>query len=415
MTKTLRMKFIVTAMTAVSILLILLIGGINIANFSVNERMTRDFLKVLAENGGSLSDREPPDELKERPADLFRFQENGRQPAPMEYFWAETDGAGMVVSCDVSHMSSFTVKEAEAYISRIAVLNQPWGRDDGMRYFISELESGKGNLIVVADISNQLRSELRVLLLSLAAGAAGWFFMLILISLLSGRAVRPIVENMEKQKRFVTDAGHEIKTPLAIIMANTDALELHQGETKWSRNIRGQTERLSGLMQNLLTLSRMDEGTAGTLMSECSLSEMTRDAVAQFREPAENRGISVLCDIAENVTVTGDKVRLLQLLTILLDNAVKYAEDGTPEIRVSVSRQERTAVLRISNTCFLGQDEDPGKWFERFYRGDSARTQKSGGYGIGLSAASAIVRLHKGSVKAEYEDGRVVFTVVLHL
>ena len=415
MTKTLRMKFIVTAMTAVSILLILLIGGINIANFSVNERMTRDFLKVLAENGGSLSDREPPDELKERPADLFRFQENGRQPAPMEYFWAETDGAGMVVSCDVSHMSSFTVKEAEAYISRIAVLNQPWGRDDGMRYFISELESGKGNLIVVADISNQLRSELRVLLLSLAAGAAGWFFMLILISLLSGRAVRPIVENMEKQKRFVTDAGHEIKTPLAIIMANTDALELHQGETKWSRNIRGQTERLSGLMQNLLTLSRMDEGTAETLMSECSLSEMTRDTVAQFREPAENRGISVLCDIAENVTVTGDKVRLLQLLTILLDNAVKYAEGGTPEIRVSVSRQERTAVLRISNTCFLGQDEDPGKWFERFYRGDSARTQKSGGYGIGLSAASAIVRLHKGSVKAEYEDGRVVFTVVLHL
>ena len=415
MTKTLRMKFIVTAMTAVSILLILLIGGINIANFSVNERMTRDFLKVLAENGGSLSDREPPDELKERPADLFRFQENGRQPAPMEYFWAETDGAGMVVSCDVSHMSSFTVKEAEAYIGRIAVLNQPWGRDDGMRYFISEPESGKGNLIVVADISNQLRSALRVLLLSLAAGAAGWFFMLILISLLSGRAVRPIVENMEKQKRFVTDAGHEIKTPLAIIMANTDALELHQGETKWSRNIRGQTERLSGLMQNLLTLSRMDEGTAETLMSECSLSEMTRDAVAQFREPAENRGISVLCDIAENVTVTGDKVRLLQLLTILLDNAVKYAEGGTPEIRVSVYRQERTAVLRISNTCILGQDEDPGKWFERFYRGDSARTQKSGGYGIGLSAASAIVRLHKGSVKAEYEDGRVVFTVVLHL
>ena len=415
MTKTLRMKFIVTAMTAVSILLILLIGGINIANFSVNERMTRDFLKVLAENGGSLSDREPPDELKERPADLFRFQENGRQPAPMEYFWAETDGAGMVVSCDVSHMSSFTVKEAEAYIGRIAVLNQPWGRDDGMRYFISESESGKGNLVVVADISNQLRSELRVLLLSLAAGAAGWFFMLILISLLSGRAVRPIVENMEKQKRFITDAGHEIKTPRAIIMANTDALELHQGETKWSRNIRGQTERLSGLMQNLLTLSRMDEGTAETLMSECSLSEMTRDAVAQFREPAENRGISVLCDIAENVTVTGDKVRLLQLLTILLDNAVKYAEGVTPEIRVSVSRQERTAVLRISNTCFLGQDEDPGKWFERFYRGDSARTQKSGGYGIGLSAASAIVRLHKGSVKAEYEDGRVVFTVVLHL
>lgn len=109
----------------------------------------------------------------------------------MEYFWAETDGAGMVVSCDVSHMSSFTVKEAEAYISRIAVLNQPWGRDDGMRYFISELESGKGNLIVVADISNQLRSELRVLLLSLAAGAAGWFFMLILISLLIGRQSGP--------------------------------------------------------------------------------------------------------------------------------------------------------------------------------------------------------------------------------
>lgn len=159
-------------------------------------------------------------------------------------------------------------------------------------------------------------------------------------------AVRPIVENMEKQKRFVTDAGHEIKTPLAIIMANTDALELHQGETKWSRNIRGQTERLSGLMQNLLTLSRMDEGTAGTLMSECSLSEMTRDAVAQFREPAENRGISVLCDIAENVTVTGDKVRLLQLLTILLDQCGKICggrDAGDPRICIPAGEDGRSA------------------------------------------------------------------------
>ena len=415
MTKTLRMKFIATSMTVVSILLILLIGGINIANFSVNERMTQEFLMIVCENQGTFPERKPLEEPGRVPKDIFRIQPDGRFPAAMEYFCVRTDDSGTVIFCDVSHISSVTEEEAEVYAARIASSDSRSGREDGLRYFVEENENGGGKIIVAADTSDQLRSELQLLLLSLAAGAAGWLLMLVLVFLLSGRAVKPIAENMERQKRFVTDAGHEIKTPLAIIIANTDALELHQGETKWSRNIRSQTERLSELMQNLLTLSRMDEGAASVVMEECSFSLLTEEAAEQFREPAESRGIAFRCDIAKEIAVKADRRQLLQLISILLDNAVKYAEGDGPQINVSLTRQDKTAVLRISNTFSLEEREDPQKWFRRFYRGDSARTQKNGGCGIGLSVAAAIVRLHKGAIKAEYENGQMVFTVNLHL
>ena len=295
MTKTLRMKFIATAMTAVSILLILLIGAINIANFSVNERMTQEFLRILCENEGVFPEKKPPEQPAEFEKDLFRIQPDGRLPASMEYFSVKTDNNGNVVFCDINHTSSVTEDEAETYASQIIASGRQSGREDGLRYLVEETEDGGGKIIVAADTSDQLRSELQLLLLSLAAAVAGWLLMFVLIFLLSGRAVRPIAENIERQKRFVTDAGHEIKTPLAIIMANTDALELHQGETKWSRNIRSQTERLSKLMQNLLTLSRMDEGAASAAMEECSFSCIAEDVADQFREPSENRGIVFCC------------------------------------------------------------------------------------------------------------------------
>ena len=119
--------------------------------------------------------------------------------------------------------------------------------------------------------------------------------------------------------------------------------------------------------------------------------------------------------IVPDIMVKADSLQLLQLISILLDNAVKYAEGEEPRINMSLIRQEKMAVLKISNTFSLKDREDPQNWFQRFYRGDSARTQKNGGYGIGLSVAAAVVRLHKGMIKTEYEDGQMIFTVSLPL
>ena len=162
-------------------------------------------------------------------------------------------------------------------------------------------------------------------------------------------------------------------------------MELHNGENKWSKNIRAQTLRLSGLMQNLLMLAKMDESSTKLPMCEFDISTAAEDTVGAFIEPAALKGIMIEQDIKKGIRLSGNRDSIVQLMTVLLDNAVKYTESG--------------GVIRAE---LYGEPIDhPEKLFDRFYRGDSARTQKNGGYGIGLSVAQAIAELHKGSITAE--------------
>ncbi|MFQ9799167.1 MAG: sensor histidine kinase [Clostridia bacterium] len=182
------------------------------------------------------------------------------------------------------------------------------------------------------------------------------------------------MQSTEKQKQFITDAGHEIKTPLAIILANTDAMELHSGVSKWSQNIRAQTVRLNGLMQNLLALAKLDEGNVHLDAEAIVLSQLLEESLHSFEEAAELKGISIQKEIQPDVTIHGNRDSIARLLSILMDNAVQYSP---PEGRITISLQlaEKQAVLRIKNACENRPAEDPGKLFDRFYRGDSARTR----------------------------------------
>lgn len=401
-------------MLAVTILLAVLIGGLNAANFFITDRMTDRFLENLSENGGRNPGFQPvsPGKMHEMPGDIFGMRTEGQRPDFIEYFCIGWDGSGEVIFCDVRHMPSVTEAEAQQIAAEILEKGEKEGKDGGLRYKISEAPYGSGGGVtaVVADTSGQLRSAFRVLFLSLGAGAAGWLFMFLLVLHLSERAIRPIAENIEKQKRFVTDAGHEIKTPLAIIMANTDALELHGGETKWSRNIRTQTERLSGLMQDLLTLSKMDEGVSSLNLSEFSLSDLLVQTVQPFHEPAESADITVETEILPNIWMKGDLQQTGRLISVLMDNAVKYTEGGG-KIQIQLKKLNGTAVLKFFNSC-RSADGHPERWFDRFYREDSARTQKNGGSGIGLSVARAVAESHGGTIRAEYEGEREVAITV---
>lgn len=237
--------------------------------------------------------------------------------------------------------------------------------------------------------------------------------MLLLVIALSKRAIRPIAENLAKQKQFVTAAGHEIKTPLAIILANTEAMELHNGESKWSKNIRKQTERLSGLMKNLLTLARMEEGTAPVVMADLDMSKLTKEVADSFAESAKLKQIKLQAKIASDIKLYANREEMTQLLAILLDNAVKYSVEQA-DIVLTLAKRGKEVMLSCENTCEKLPDVEVDRLFDRFYRSDAARTQKSGGYGIGLSVARAIVQNHKGEITAEYKDGnRIVFKVEL--
>lgn len=190
-------------------------------------------------------------------------------------------------------------------------------------------------------------------------------------------------------------------------------MELYNGENKWSKNIREQTIRLNGLMKNLLLLAKMEESSTEIVKTEISLSAMLAENVQYFTEPLKLRNITLQAEIQPNVIIKANKEQILQLISILFDNASKYTNDNGTVI-VSLQKSDKHIKLQIKNSCEKLPDTSPDKLFDRFYRDDKARTQKTGGYGIGLSVAQSIVRANKGSIAAEYENPNIVsFTVRL--
>lgn len=441
MVKQLQKKFIISAMTAVTILLVVLIGGINVFNYLTtsgdNDRLMEmlcyNFETSTIWNGDSNADNtQPPQDANDtrqntdtsgsqdnpdnqNNPDFQPPQDNGTKPPDdkkngdfgkhdkdaiksARYAAVALDDKGNIIRTDVTHISSLTEDEVTAITQALKSTASGTGNYNGYLYRISDAKRVSGRVIILLDNSMQISSFFTVLFISVGAGIFGWLLMLLLVILLSKKTIAPVARSIEKQKQFVTNAGHEIKTPLAIILANTDAMELHNGENKWSRNIRAQTLRLSGLMQNLLMLAKMDENSAKLPMCGFDISTAAEDTVNAFIEPAALKGVMIEQDIQKGLQLNGNRDSIIQLMTVLLDNAVKYTESGGT-IRAKLSGNEKNITLSIANTC--EPIDHPEKLFDRFYRGDSARTQKNGGYGIGLSVAQAIAELHKGSITAE--------------
>ena len=412
MIQSLQKKFTVTAMIAVTVLLAALLGAINIVNAvsqsAENERLLQSLAMMEGFGPGPRFDQQP----EGLPQDHRGFWQEplteDRRMAAL-YFSVRLDSEGAVSSVDLMHIASVDEEEAADLARRALESGRDYGRLESYRYQIVE-PAGDTRTVIFLDVSSQRHNVFRVAALSGLAGLLAWCAMLVLVMALSRRAIRPIAENMERQRQFVTDAGHELKTPLAIIQANLDAMELTGGESKYSRNIRSQTLRLGSLMQNLLTLARIDENSVPLDLEPVDLSALASEQLEMFRAPAELKALALSADIAPGVTVRANRAQMAQLLSTLLDNAVKYSpEGGALSLRL---RGGEKAVLTLSNS--VSAPVDTGRIFDRFYRSDASRNQKSGGFGIGLSAAQAIVRLHKGSLSAEMDgEDTIVFTVRL--
>ena len=408
MIQTLQKKFIVTAMIAVTVLLALLLGGLNLANALTQLHQSDRMLQSLAMQEGFGPSPRFDGDFPGRPG-LFREDLNEDSRMSALYFVVRLDSEGQVQNVDLRHIASVDKEEAEALATQAMENSRGYGRIGEMKYQLVETAADCQSLIFL-DIGMQQRSVLRTAVLSVMAGILAWCAMLVLVWALSRRAIRPIAENMERQRQFVTDAGHELKTPLAIILANTEAMELTGGETRYSRNIRSQVTRLSGLTQNLLTLARIDESSVPPDLTELPFSQLALESLEMFREPASLKNIRMEEEIPEGLCLRANRQQMSQLLSILLDNAVKYCPEGG---RIALElRQEDKLVLRLRNTA-PAEKVDVERIFDRFYRADSSRSRKSGGYGIGLSAAQAIVQLYKGQLRAAYEGDDIVFTVKL--
>lgn len=413
MIKQLQKKFIVSSMLAITILLVAVLGGINIFNTVSSNKQTDKLLSTLAEVENSAITMMLPEVHSSW--DIFSAVVTQDDTLGAIYFVVREDVFGKIRTVDTTHISSVNVQEAQNYVKQIQGVKSKTGNLGRFKYMVMPTVGNLGKTYIFLDVTKQITNVWQVALLSVGVGILCWIGMLLLVVLLSKRAIKPIAANMERQKQFVTDAGHEIKTPLAIIMANTDAMELHFGENKYSKNIRSQIFRLKDLTQDLLTLAKMEESTDKKIKENFSITLLLEEGLTQFEESIAAKGISLYKNIQSDLSINSGREQVQRLFSILLDNATKYvSENGRIEVYLSQTSKHINFV--VANTADNLENLQVDKLFDRFYRGDDARTQKNGGYGIGLSAAKAIVQTLKGSITVQKQDvNKIIFVVKLPL
>jgi signal transduction histidine kinase len=282
---------------------------------------------------------------------------------------------------------------------------------DCYRYKSVSLEDGS-LMYIFLDCERELDTFEMFLAACIAVSLAGLLLVFILVFFFSKILLRPVAESYEKQKRFITDASHELKTPLTIIDANTEVIEMTNGESQWTQSTRKQIARLTSLTEKLVFLTRMDEERSKPDMMDFPISDAILDTAETFVPLAESKGRTLSIHAEPNLSYHGNEGMIRQLVSLLLDNAVKYSSESG-QISLSFLRHGKNLRLTIKNTV---EDIAPGRhdeFFERFYRSDSSRNQKSGGFGIGLSVAQAIVAAHHGKISARSEDGRSLEITVL--
>lgn len=426
MIRRLRRKLIGVVMLSLTVILIIVVGAINIVSYRQITAQADRVLDILQENQGKFPDKlpQPPQDDAGKPpyAGNHDFITEDT-PFESRYFVVNVNTSGEISQLDTGHIASISAGDAKSYGEEVLQAGKTSGYCDSYRYRVSDTDNGKQ--IIFLYRYSELHTAGNQLAASLAVAVVVLVTMFLLVSLLSRRIVRPMEENMEKQKQFITDASHELKTPLAIISANAEVLEMIEGKSEWTESIRNQTGRMSELVQNLVTLSRMEEENIHTVFTDFSLSDAVSETAEPFGTLAESKGLQLQTEIAGQITFCGDEKSIRQMLSILLDNAVKYAvKDNETEqkekkadrrILVSLSRQGNYAILAVSNAV-EEMPEKPERLFDRFYRADESRTRESGGYGIGLAVARAAAEAHKGKITAEKEsEHRIAFQVRLPL
>ncbi|MBR6559200.1 MAG: HAMP domain-containing histidine kinase [Clostridia bacterium] len=400
MTKTLKRRFILFTMTAVTCLLLFIVLAINGLNWVMLERQSDTILETLVDADGIFHkmdfNRPPP---LSRPLDMDRMRAS-------RFFIVRSDASGNIVDVNIDQISAIDQETAKSYALKILKVDKATGRIDGYKYAVKQM--GPGQLTLFMDTSEQSESFRMVLFASTAIAVLCWAILLVIVILLSGKVIHPVLVGMEKQKQFITNAGHEMKTPLAIIQSNNDTMSLIHGENKYNVHIRNQTKRLNVLMTNLLTLAKLDEEIP--LPTETvNISDVASELLPAYTEDAQTRNLRFTVQIEPDLIIQTNKDSFRQMLTVLLDNAIKYTPDSGC-VHVSLARDGRHIQIIEENTCDPSLEPDPERLFERFYRGDAARTQKkdSSGYGIGLSAARAICENFGGKLIAEYPSAETI-------
>ena len=393
-----------------SVLVLLLFGTfctIYLASYADMTSENREMLEIFVEAYSLPGEpgADPGAFAAGRPRDL-----RGKPPLLelSTFYSVALDRDGQVLKVDTADISTLS----EASLTELARRIVESGREQGVENNLTYRMADKGDYTLVAFLDNTAMRESASTLIeyTLIFGGAALVLPFFLSRYLANRIVAPLEESYRRQKQFISDAGHERKTPVAVVNANLELLSREIGENPWLANIQYETERMSALILQLLDLARAEN--VAPPMEVLDLSRLVYGETLPLETVAYENGLELTSAVEEGLFVNGNSVQLKQLISILIDNAIRHSERGSA-VALSLRRERSHAVLSVVNAGPPIPAEAQKQIFERFYRTDSARTGEGQNYGLGLAIAKAVVLAHKGSIDVRCYDGKVEFSARL--
>ena len=397
MMKQIRQRFIKIALLALTLAMLLVAGVINAVHYvntSAELKETMNYIvendnaaygKTDSQNGENHHGKTASDDSVPQTRQKGNNHHMNTKVEESRYFIAIQSADGELFLGADSKETEYTDDELLTIANDVLSSDTLSGHTKNYLYQVTEKSDGSKSVII-----------------SIGACIVGILLSWLLVSLLSKKAIRPMMDNIERQKQFITDAGHELKTPLTVISANMDVLSMDIGANEWVQGTQKQVADMRKLVNELVYLSRMDETDSAFERNEFNLSNAVNAVAEPFVSMAEFNGKNMIVNAENNLTYCGDEAAIKRLVSILCENAVKYAPEDT-DIHVSLSKSSKNIVLKTENVMKEPlSDEALTRLFDRFYRGDTSRSKdENKGFGIGLSVARAITEKHGGIIKAQ--------------
>ncbi len=420
--KKLRRKFIWSAFLSFVTVMFVMGGMIYILNLHSTMAYARSVLNFISDNGGNILESDNAFERKSgRPIDdsdtdpftnfLNDVFHTGIDSSPefrysTRYFSVKFNSEGKASSVDTGSIFAVSSNQAIEYAKSAVEKKRTYGSVGDYYYKLTETDDQK--LVVFVDCSVGMSNIRRLLNIELTLIIFGSIMAYVLIRVLSSKMIRPEIKNAERQKQFITNAGHELKTPLAVIKANTELEMMINGENEWNQSTMRQIDHMTELIKALITIARSEEKPDEKSLTDVDVSKTANEVADSFASVAANDEKILEKKIADGVVMKADEGKIRQLITILTDNAIKYCDDKG-KISIKLTAKGRNIRFAVYNDYANGNNEECSKYFERFYRADNSHNIDKGGYGIGLSIAESIVRSFKGNISASWSDGVICF------
>lgn len=410
--KKLRLKMIgivfasvVAAFMVMTIILVMCFGA-------YRNRQADQITAMISENNGTVPQLKDYKQQQKNSQAFERYFNNYNEDSSYRtrFFRIFLDEDKKVTNVNMDHIAAVDEKKA-VRMTKMAMLRRGKVGLVGSYRYRKEYKDGQVRSIIFLDCKENQSFYHLAVTITITVSTLLTCLITVIFAIASKRAVRPFEINSNRQKQFITDASHELKTPLAIISANAEVLQYKGDGNEWTQNIIDQTKHMGKLINQLLVLAKLDEVQEKSEKQEADLKLLLEETIEPFEEVATQKKVTLKLHLEEGVTIRVNREQIAQLVSILTENAAKYVNDGG-KIVWRLTKTQHGAVLVVKNTTEK-ELPDTKRMFDRFYRSDSSRSSKTGGQGIGLSIAKKIVDCHKGSITAKAGDGMVTFRVSL--